>query len=75
MRRFAALISVCHICFFNAIEAVFSQTEIQNAIIHQLCNSNKYVFYKNLKALMTDLKAVYAAVDEQAASDKRLLRL
>ena len=32
-------------------------------------NSSKYVSYKDLKALMSDLKAVYAAVDEQAALD------
>jgi len=53
--------------FSNAIEAVFPQTEIQNCIIHQLRNSSKYVSYKDLKALMGDLKAVYAAVDEEAA--------
>ena len=53
--------------FANAIEAVFPRTEIQNCIIHQLRNSSKYVSYKDLKALMADLKAVYAAVDEQAA--------
>jgi len=41
---------------------VFPQTEIQNCIIHQLRNSSKYVSYKDLKALMADLKAVYAAV-------------
>ena len=49
--------------------ATFPQTEIQNCIIHQLRNSSKYVSYKDLKALMADLKAVYAAVDEQAALD------
>ena len=38
-------------------------------MIHQLRNSNKYVSYKDLKALMSDLKAVYTAVDEQAALD------
>ena len=32
-------------------------------------NSSKYVSYKDLKALTSDLKAVYAAVDEQAALD------
>ena len=53
--------------FTAAIEAVFPKTEIQNCIIHQLRNSSKYVSYKDLKALMTDLKAVYAAVDEDAA--------
>ena len=55
--------------FDAAIHAVFPQTEIQNCIIHQLRNSSKYVSYKDLKALMADLKAVYAAVDEQAALD------
>lgn len=52
-----------------AIHAVFPETEIQNCIIHQLRNSSKYVSYKDLKALMSNLKAVYAAVDEQAALD------
>ena len=55
--------------FSNAIEAVFPRTEIQNCIIHQLRNSSKYVSYKDLKALMADLKAVYAAVDEPSALD------
>lgn len=53
--------------FSTAIEAVFPNTEIQNCIIHQIRNSSKYVSYKDLKALMADLKAVYAAVDEDAA--------
>lgn len=53
--------------FSAAIEAVFPKTEIQNCIIHQLRNSSKYVSYKDLKALMADLKAVYAAADEAAA--------
>ena len=53
--------------FSAAIEAVFPKTEVQNCIIHQLRNSSKYVSYKDIKALMADLKAVYAAVDEAAA--------
>lgn len=53
--------------FSSAIEAVYPKTEIQNCIIHQLRNSSKYVSYKDLKALMADLKAVYATVDEAAA--------
>ena len=55
--------------FDAAIHAAFPQTEVQNCIIHQLRNSSKYVSYKDLKALMTDLKAVCAAVDKQAALD------
>lgn len=53
--------------FSAAINAVFPQTDIQNCIVHQLRNSSKYVSYKDIKALMADLKAVYAAPDEQAA--------
>lgn len=53
--------------FASAIDAVYPKTEIQNCIIHQLRNSSKYVSYKDIKALMADLKAVYAAVDEESA--------
>ena len=55
--------------FDKAIEAVFPRTDIQNCIIHQLRNSSKYVSYKDLKALMADLKKVYAAVDEPSADE------
>ena len=55
--------------FSQAIEAVFLKTDIQNCIIHQLRNSSKYVSYKDIKALMADLKKVYTAVDEEAALD------
>lgn len=53
--------------FSDAIAAVYPKTDIQNSIIHQLRNSSKYVSYKDLKALMADLKAVYAAPDEASA--------
>ena len=53
--------------FSDAIAAVFPKTDIQNCIIHQLRNSSKYVSYKDIKALMADLKAVYAAPDEVSA--------
>ena len=51
--------------FDAAIHATFPQTEIQNCIIHQLRNSSKYVSYKDLKALMADLKAVYAKYPQE----------
>lgn len=53
--------------FSDAIAAVYPKTDIQNCITHQLRNSSKYVSYKDLKALMADLKAVYAAPDEASA--------
>ena len=53
--------------FSAAIGAVFPKTEIQNCIIHQLRNSSKYVSYKDIKALIADLRSVYAAADEPEA--------
>lgn len=53
--------------FTNAIEAVFPKTEVQQCIIHQIRNTTKFVSYKDIKALMVDLKNVYAAIDEQTA--------
>ena len=53
--------------FSVAIETAFPKTEIQNCIIHQIRNSTRYVSYKDLKALVVDLKVVYAAADEDAA--------
>ena len=53
--------------FSDAIAAVYPKTDIQNCIIHQLRNSSRYVSYKDLKALMADLKAVYTAPDEASA--------
>lgn len=55
--------------FSQAIEAVFPKTDIQNCIIHQLRNSGKYVSYKDIKALMADLRMVYTAATEEAALD------
>lgn len=53
--------------FTGAIEAAFPRTEIQQCIIHQIRNTTRYVSYKDIKALMSDLKAVYGAVDEDSA--------
>jgi putative transposase len=53
--------------FSQAIEAAFPHTEQQLCIIHQIRNSTKYVSYKDLKGLMSDLKLVYGAVNEEAA--------
>ena len=53
--------------FPEAIASVFPKTEVQRCIIHQIRNSTKFVSYKDIKALMADLKTVYAAVDEETA--------
>lgn len=53
--------------FPQAIEAVFPDTEIQQCIIHQIQNTTKFVSYKELKSLMTNLKRAYAAPAEETA--------
>ena len=53
--------------FPDAIGAVYPKTEIQRCIIHQIRNNTKFVSYKDIKALMADLKKVYAAPDEDTA--------
>ena len=53
--------------FPQAISAVFPKTEIQQCIIHQMRNITKFVSYKDLKALMADLKRVYTASTEEIA--------
>lgn len=55
--------------FADAISAVYPKTDLQHCIIHQIRNSTKYVSYRDIKALMADLKEVYRATTEQQASD------
>lgn len=53
--------------FPSAIAAVFPKTELQQCIIHQIRNTTKFVSYKDLKALMADLKRVYTSPNEEGA--------
>lgn len=53
--------------FDNAIAAAFPKTELQQCIIHQIRNSTKFVAYKDIKALVKDLKKVYQAATEDIA--------
>ncbi len=53
--------------FSEAVNAVFPKTEQQLCIIHQIRNSTKYVSYKDLKAVMADLKTIYQASSEDDA--------
>ena len=53
--------------FANAIEAVYPQTQIQQCIIHQIRSSTQFVSYKDIKALIVDLKLVYKASTEENA--------
>ena len=51
----------------EAINTVFSKTEIQCCIVHQIRNSLKYIGSKNQKEFMVDLKLVYKAASEEIA--------
>jgi len=53
--------------FDAAIQAVFPKTNLQHCIVHQIRNSTKWVNYKDLKALMADLKKIYTALTEKEA--------
>ncbi len=53
--------------FREAIGAVYPKSHIQRCIIHQIRFSTRYVSYKDIKALMVDLKLVYKAITEDEA--------
>lgn len=55
--------------FVEAIGAVYPKAQVQRCIIHQIRSSTRYVSYKDIKALMADLKLVYKAVTEEEALD------
>src|SRR5215472_1782429 len=47
--------------FPEAIEAVFPQTGVQLCMVHLVRTSLRYVSYKHMKEVATDLKAIYTA--------------
>ena len=59
--------------FRQAIEAAFPNAQIQRCIIHQIRSSTRFVSYKHIKELMTDLKKVYQAISEEEAMNNLIL--
>ena len=53
--------------FKEAIQAVYPKAEIQRCIVHQIRSSLKFVSWKDRKAIATDLKSVYSALNEEDA--------
>ena len=51
----------------EAIETVYPQTRVQLCMVHLVRNSLRYVSYKHMKAVATDLKAIYSASTESEA--------
>jgi putative transposase len=58
--------------FKNAIQAVFPKTQIQRCIIHQVRHSLTYVTWKDRKAFVRDLRAIYQAPTREAAEEELL---
>lgn len=53
--------------FVDAIHAVFPKTEVQRCIVHQIRYTTKFVYYKDMKPFVADLKKIYQAATEDAA--------
>lgn len=51
--------------FREAIAAAYPQAQMQRCIVHQIRSSTRFVSYKDIKQLMTDLKPVYQAATEE----------
>jgi len=54
--------------FPDAITAIFPQTQVQTCIVHLLRNSMDYASWKERKPIAMALKAVYRALDAEAAA-------
>lgn len=53
--------------FPEAINATFPETQVQLCIVHMIRNSLRFVSYKDLKAVVRDLKPIYQAASEDEA--------
>ncbi len=60
--------------FKEAIHAIFPTTQIQRCIIHQVRQSLSYVSWKDRKAFVADLTAIYQA-PTRAAAELKVLEL
>ena len=55
--------------FSEAVTACYPEAEIQKCIVHQIRNSIRYVSYKDVKKITSDLRPIYTASSEAAASE------
>jgi putative transposase len=53
--------------FPEAIEAVYPKTWVQTCLVHLVRSSLRFVPYKDMRAVASDLKAIYTAVDRDHA--------
>jgi transposase-like protein len=54
--------------FTDTIRRVFPHAATQICVVHQIRNSCKYVGWKDLRAFTSDMKAIYGAVNREAAA-------
>jgi len=52
--------------FPEALRAIYPNTRVQLCIVHMIRNSTKFVSWKDLKKVCSDLKAVYSAATEES---------
>lgn len=51
--------------FVDAIKVIYTDTEIQRCVVHQVRNTLNYISYKHNKEFSGDLKQVYTAPKEE----------
>src|SRR6185312_8785897 len=56
--------------FPDAIAAVYPRTMVQTCIVHLIRNSLAFVSWSDRKAIVPDLKAIYGAVNAEAALER-----
>ncbi len=56
----------------EAINTAFPKAEYQRCIVHQVRNTLKHVYYKDMKEYAADLKSIYLAPDEKTGYENML---
>ena len=56
----------------EAIQAVYPHSRLQRCIVHQIRASTRYVNYKDIKQVTSDLKKIYTAVTLDKAEENLL---
>jgi len=56
--------------FPEAIESIFTKTQVQLCIVHMVRNSLKYVSWKDRKQVAGDLKKIYSSINATEAEEQ-----
>lgn len=56
----------------EAIQAVYPYSHLQRCIVHQIRASTRFVNYKDIKQVISDLKKIYTAVTLDEAEENLL---